>query len=129
MLLSHKERGHLLGGPFYSQNNRQVLLNGLFVALTQSQRLLRVYVKSLTCIKTKIKKRSLTYRSLILAQKHVPLQVDGLSLLAASISHWLRKPAVDVPHVLLATNFHSLLQLGLLPSSGLLSLLVVRDTR
>ncbi|XP_059194405.1 mutS protein homolog 5 isoform X3 [Centropristis striata] len=51
--------------------------------------------------------------------------VDGLSLLAASISHWLRKPPVDVPHVLLATNFHSLLQLGLLPSSGLLSLLTL----
>ncbi|XP_023256551.1 mutS protein homolog 5 [Seriola lalandi dorsalis] len=51
--------------------------------------------------------------------------VDGLSLLAASISHWLRKAAVDVPHVLLATNFHSLLQLGLLPSSVLLSLLTL----
>ncbi|XP_018541696.1 mutS protein homolog 5 [Lates calcarifer] len=51
--------------------------------------------------------------------------VDGLSLLAASISHWLRKAPVDVPHVLLATNFHSLLQLGLLPSSGLLSLLTL----
>ncbi|XP_029694057.1 mutS protein homolog 5 isoform X4 [Takifugu rubripes] len=49
--------------------------------------------------------------------------VDGLSLLAASISHWLKKAAVDVPHVLIATNFHSLLQLGLLPSSGFLSLL------
>ncbi|XP_069552113.1 mutS protein homolog 5 [Brachyistius frenatus] len=51
--------------------------------------------------------------------------VDGLSLLAASISHWLRKGLVDVPHVLLATNFHSVLQLGLLPSSGLLSLLTL----
>uniref|UniRef100_A0A8P4K450 MutS protein homolog 5 n=1 Tax=Dicentrarchus labrax TaxID=13489 RepID=A0A8P4K450_DICLA len=51
--------------------------------------------------------------------------VDGLSLLAASISHWLRKAPMDVPHVLLATNFHSLLQLGLLPSSGLLSLLTL----
>ncbi|KAF1387904.1 hypothetical protein PFLUV_G00084760 [Perca fluviatilis] len=51
--------------------------------------------------------------------------VDGLSLLAASISHWLRKPPMDVPHVLLATNFHSLLQLGLLPSSVLLSLLTL----
>ncbi|KAF3839772.1 hypothetical protein F7725_018489 [Dissostichus mawsoni] len=51
--------------------------------------------------------------------------VDGLSLLAASISHWLRKPQGEVPHVLLATNFHSLLQLGLLPSSGLLSLLTL----
>ncbi|XP_029694056.1 mutS protein homolog 5 isoform X3 [Takifugu rubripes] len=52
-------------------------------------------------------------------------QVDGLSLLAASISHWLKKAAVDVPHVLIATNFHSLLQLGLLPSSGFLSLLTL----
>ncbi|XP_047455391.1 mutS protein homolog 5 isoform X1 [Mugil cephalus] len=51
--------------------------------------------------------------------------VDGLSLLAASISYWLRKAAVDVPHVLLATNFHSVLQLGLLPSSGLLSRLTL----
>uniref|UniRef100_UPI0037E7B62E mutS protein homolog 5 n=1 Tax=Semicossyphus pulcher TaxID=241346 RepID=UPI0037E7B62E len=51
--------------------------------------------------------------------------VDGLSLLAASISHWLRKAPADVPHVLLATNFHSLLQLGLLPSSDLLSLLTL----
>ncbi|XP_026173036.1 mutS protein homolog 5 [Mastacembelus armatus] len=51
--------------------------------------------------------------------------VDGLSLLAASISHWLQKAPVDVPHILLATNFHSLLQLGLLPSSVLLSLLTL----
>uniref|UniRef100_A0A3Q1BFM4 DNA mismatch repair proteins mutS family domain-containing protein n=1 Tax=Amphiprion ocellaris TaxID=80972 RepID=A0A3Q1BFM4_AMPOC len=51
--------------------------------------------------------------------------VDGLSLLAASICHWLRKAPVDVPHVLLATNFHSVLQLGLLPSSSLLSLLTL----
>uniref|UniRef100_A0A7N5ZZ24 MutS protein homolog 5 n=1 Tax=Anabas testudineus TaxID=64144 RepID=A0A7N5ZZ24_ANATE len=51
--------------------------------------------------------------------------VDGLSLLAASISHWLRKSLPDVPHVLLATNFHSLLQLGLLSSSPLLSLLTL----
>ncbi|KAL2083859.1 hypothetical protein ACEWY4_019377 [Coilia grayii] len=49
--------------------------------------------------------------------------VDGLSLLAACISHWLVKPAQQCPHVLLATNFHSLLQLDLLPPSPLLSLL------
>ncbi|KAJ8004927.1 hypothetical protein DPEC_G00141370 [Dallia pectoralis] len=48
--------------------------------------------------------------------------VDGLSLLAASVSHWLKNVPAEVPHILLATNFHSLLQLGLLPSSGLLSL-------
>ncbi|XP_077383982.1 mutS protein homolog 5 isoform X1 [Festucalex cinctus] len=51
--------------------------------------------------------------------------VDGLSLLAATISHWLKKAPVDVPHILLATNFHSLLQLGLLPASNLLSLLTL----
>ncbi|XP_061144174.1 mutS protein homolog 5 [Syngnathus typhle] len=51
--------------------------------------------------------------------------VDGLSLLAATISHWLNKAPVDVPHILLATNFHSLLQLGLLPTSNLLSLLTL----
>lgn len=51
--------------------------------------------------------------------------VDGLSLLAASISFWLRKAPVDIPHVLLATNFHILLQLGLLPSSEMLSLLTL----
>ncbi|XP_075868893.1 mutS protein homolog 5 [Nelusetta ayraudi] len=51
--------------------------------------------------------------------------VDGLSLLAASISHWLRKAPADVPHVLMATNFHSLLQLGLLPSSNQLDLLTL----
>ncbi|XP_076009780.1 mutS protein homolog 5 isoform X1 [Genypterus blacodes] len=55
--------------------------------------------------------------------------VDGLSLLAASISHWLRKAPADLPHVLLATNFHSLLQLGLLPSSDLLALLVQTNSQ
>uniref|UniRef100_M4AF55 MutS protein homolog 5 n=1 Tax=Xiphophorus maculatus TaxID=8083 RepID=M4AF55_XIPMA len=51
--------------------------------------------------------------------------VDGLSLLAASVSFWLKKPPVDVPHVLLATNFHSLMQLGLLPITGMLSFLTL----
>ncbi|XP_077432326.1 mutS protein homolog 5 isoform X2 [Vanacampus margaritifer] len=51
--------------------------------------------------------------------------VDGLSLLAATISHWLKKAPVDIPHILLATNFHSLLQLGLLPTSNLMSLLTL----
>ncbi|XP_077455319.1 mutS protein homolog 5 [Stigmatopora argus] len=54
--------------------------------------------------------------------------VDGLSLLAAIISHWLKKAPTDVPHVLLATNFHSLLQLGLLPTSSMLSLLTLETT-
>ncbi|XP_015256862.1 PREDICTED: mutS protein homolog 5 [Cyprinodon variegatus] len=50
---------------------------------------------------------------------------DGLSLLAASVSFWLQKSAVDVPHILLATNFHSLMQLGLLPTTGMLSFLTL----
>lgn len=54
----------------------------------------------------------------------VSAQVDGLSLLAASVCHWLRKAPVDVPHILLSTNFHSLLQLGLLPASRMVSFLV-----
>ncbi|XP_026039424.1 mutS protein homolog 5 isoform X3 [Astatotilapia calliptera] len=51
--------------------------------------------------------------------------VDGLSLLTASISYWLKKALRDVPHVLVATNFHSVVQLSLLPSSALLSLLTL----
>ncbi|XP_063340914.1 mutS protein homolog 5 [Pelmatolapia mariae] len=51
--------------------------------------------------------------------------VDGLSLLTASISYWLRKALGEVPHVLVATNFHSVVQLSLLPSSALLSLLTL----
>ncbi|XP_036394605.1 mutS protein homolog 5 [Megalops cyprinoides] len=51
--------------------------------------------------------------------------VDGLSLLASCLSHWLKKAPAQCPHVLLATNFHSLLQLGLLPRSSLLSLLTL----
>ncbi|XP_011483866.1 mutS protein homolog 5 isoform X1 [Oryzias latipes] len=51
--------------------------------------------------------------------------VDGLSLLAASVCHWLRKAPVDVPHILLSTNFHSLLQLGLLPASRMVSFLTL----
>ncbi|XP_019747620.1 mutS protein homolog 5 isoform X3 [Hippocampus comes] len=52
-------------------------------------------------------------------------QVDGLSLLAATISHWLKKAPIDIPHILLATNFHSLQQLGYLPTSTMLSLLTL----
>ncbi|KAI7801218.1 mutS protein homolog 5 [Triplophysa rosa] len=50
--------------------------------------------------------------------------VDGLSLLTACFSHWLRRGS-ECPHLLLATNFHSLIQLGLLPDSPLLSLLTL----
>ncbi|XP_030638875.1 mutS protein homolog 5 [Chanos chanos] len=50
---------------------------------------------------------------------------DGLSLLAACFRHWLAKLPSHCPHVLLATNFHSLLQLDLLPQTPLLSLLTL----
>ncbi|KAJ8290154.1 hypothetical protein GJAV_G00009350 [Gymnothorax javanicus] len=51
--------------------------------------------------------------------------VDGLALLASCIRHWLKKAPAQCPHILLATNFHSLLQLDLLPPSPLLSLLTL----
>ncbi|KAJ8354533.1 hypothetical protein SKAU_G00221000 [Synaphobranchus kaupii] len=51
--------------------------------------------------------------------------VDGLSLLASCLRHWVKRAPAQCPHILLATNFHSLLQLGLLPPSPLLSLLTL----
>ncbi|KAL7832184.1 hypothetical protein AOLI_G00297320 [Acnodon oligacanthus] len=54
--------------------------------------------------------------------------VDGLSLLAACLNHWLCKAPAECPLVFLATNFHSVLQLGLLPRSQLLSLLTLETT-
>uniref|UniRef100_A0AAY5ENW0 MutS protein homolog 5 n=1 Tax=Electrophorus electricus TaxID=8005 RepID=A0AAY5ENW0_ELEEL len=51
--------------------------------------------------------------------------VDGLSLLAACLNHWLGRVPAQCPHVFLATNFHGVLQLGLLPQTQLLSLLTL----
>ncbi|KAK3560765.1 hypothetical protein QTP86_019211, partial [Hemibagrus guttatus] len=51
--------------------------------------------------------------------------VDGLSLLAACLNHWLKRTPAQCPLVFLATNFHSVLQLDLLPRSPLLSLLTL----
>ncbi|XP_069054805.1 mutS protein homolog 5 isoform X2 [Lepisosteus oculatus] len=51
--------------------------------------------------------------------------VDGVSLLAACVRHWLRKGPQHCPHVLLSTNFHSLVQMGLLPQSPLLQYLTL----
>ncbi|KAF5889927.1 mutS protein 5, partial [Clarias magur] len=51
--------------------------------------------------------------------------VDGLSLLAACLNHWLNRSPPQCPIVFLATNFHSVLQLDLLPCSPLLSLLTL----
>ncbi|XP_043543378.1 mutS protein homolog 5 [Chiloscyllium plagiosum] len=45
--------------------------------------------------------------------------VDGLSLLAAVLRHWVKQD-VKCPHIFLSTNFHSLVQLNLLPSSPLI---------
>jgi DNA mismatch repair protein MSH5 len=45
--------------------------------------------------------------------------VDGLSLLCASLKHWLRMEK-QCPKLLVSTHFHSLIQQQLLPSSPLL---------
>ncbi|CAJ0965962.1 unnamed protein product [Ranitomeya imitator] len=42
--------------------------------------------------------------------------VDGLSLLAAILRHWIEQGS-SCPHILLSTNFHSLIQLKILPES------------
>ncbi|XP_069799845.1 mutS protein homolog 5 isoform X2 [Dendropsophus ebraccatus] len=42
--------------------------------------------------------------------------VDGLSLLAAIIRHWIKQES-SCPHILVSTNFHSLIELKLLPES------------
>ncbi|KAM8952755.1 mutS protein homolog 5 [Pelodytes ibericus] len=45
--------------------------------------------------------------------------VDGLSLLAAVLRHWINQGA-RCPHIFLSTNFHSLIQLKILPNDPLL---------
>ncbi|XP_053330075.1 mutS protein homolog 5 [Spea bombifrons] len=45
--------------------------------------------------------------------------VDGLSLLAAVIRHWINQGS-QCPHIFLSTNFHSLIQLRILPDDPLL---------
>lgn len=51
------------------------------------------------------------------------LQVDGLALLAAVLRHWLAL-GPSCPHVFVATNFLSLVQLQLLPRGPLVQYLV-----
>jgi DNA mismatch repair protein MSH5 len=50
--------------------------------------------------------------------------VDGLSLLCASLKHWLRMEK-QCPKLLVSTHFHSLIQQQLLPSSPLLQYQVI----
>ena len=50
-------------------------------------------------------------------------QVDGLALLAAVIRHWLAL-GPTCPHIFVATNFLSLIQLQLLPQGPLVQYLV-----
>lgn len=50
-------------------------------------------------------------------------QVDGLALLAAVLRHWLAL-GPTCPHVFVATNFLSLVQLPLLPQGPLVQYLV-----
>ncbi|XP_068106499.1 mutS protein homolog 5 isoform X2 [Hyperolius riggenbachi] len=44
--------------------------------------------------------------------------VDGLSLLAAVLRHWISQGS-SCPHIFLSTNFHSLIQLKILPEDPL----------
>lgn len=50
-------------------------------------------------------------------------QVDGLALLAAVLRHWLAL-GPSCPHIFVATNFLSLVQLQLLPQGPLVQYLV-----
>lgn len=50
-------------------------------------------------------------------------QVDGLALLAAVLRHWLAL-GPSCPHIFVATNFLSLVQLQLLPEGPLVQYLV-----
>ncbi|XP_053545588.1 mutS protein homolog 5 [Bombina bombina] len=50
--------------------------------------------------------------------------VDGLSLLTAVIRHWIKQGS-HCPHIFLATNFHSLIELKLLPETPLLQYLTM----
>jgi DNA mismatch repair protein MSH5 len=51
------------------------------------------------------------------------MQVDGLALLAAVLRHWLALGPM-CPHIFVATNFLSLVQLQLLPQGPLVHYLV-----
>lgn len=53
--------------------------------------------------------------------------VDGLSLLAAVLRHWIGQ-ATHCPHIFIATNFHSLVQLKLIPDTPLVQYLTM-DTQ
>ena len=54
--------------------------------------------------------------------------MDGLSLLAASLHHWLSH-GPQCPSVLVSTHFHSVIQQKLLPNSQLIEYLVYHNTR
>lgn len=54
-------------------------------------------------------------------------QVDGLALLAAVLRHWLAL-GPTCPHIFVATNFLSLVQLPLLPQGPLVQYLVRKET-
>ncbi|XP_048346583.1 mutS protein homolog 5 [Sphaerodactylus townsendi] len=50
--------------------------------------------------------------------------VDGLSLLAAVLKYWIRQ-ATQCPHIFVATNYHTLVQLRLLPETHLVQYLTM----
>ena len=53
-----------------------------------------------------------------------PLKVDSISLLVASLRHWLAK-GEKCPNILVSTHFHSVIQQKLLPNSELIEYLVI----
>ncbi|XP_043939171.1 mutS protein homolog 5 [Protopterus annectens] len=54
--------------------------------------------------------------------------VDGLALTAAILKHWI-KQGPGCPHVFLSTNFHSILQLNLLPDCSLVRYLTLESVQ
>ncbi|XP_055491051.1 mutS protein homolog 5 [Leucoraja erinacea] len=69
---------------------------------------------------------SATERSLVLIDEFGKgtNSVDGLSLLAAVLRHWVQQD-VKCPHIFVSTNFHSLVQLQLLPTINLIRYLML----
>ena len=51
------------------------------------------------------------------------LQIDGVSLLCASMKHWIDQ-GEHCPHVVVSTHFHSIVHQHLLPRSPLIKYLV-----
>ncbi|XP_064408089.1 mutS protein homolog 5 [Latimeria chalumnae] len=73
---------------------------------------------------------SATERSLVLIDEFGKgtNTVDGLSLLGAVLRHWI-KLGTGCPHVLISTNFHSLVQLKILPNTPIVRYLMMETVQ